>query len=213
MKYISFDNYYKQSEYNRFILSAYNNNVKYEEFISIRTPFAWWIKVDDENLPKFLDYDETKDTKWLVSKIKARYPNEEVILKRRDNDPKQDIRKFIENDVLEKARTEKFVCVFYFQGNKIRDYSVGFKDKIYILGLKGAYRIGVCFNPYIQDIVEPSTIILIEKDGDYRNVGEIEQRINYVWKPNIKLTHKTLESSYYYNGDIKLIHRPIIKLS
>ena len=61
MKYISFDNYYKQSDYNRFIMSAFNNGVPFKEYISIKPPYNWWLAIDDKDVPKFLDYDETKD--------------------------------------------------------------------------------------------------------------------------------------------------------
>lgn len=212
MKYISFDNYYKQTEYNRFLLGAFNNDIKFREFVSIRPPYNFWLEIDDKNVPKFLDYDETKDTKYFVSKVIPRYPNEEFILRRKDNDPKTDIRRFIENDVLAKATKEDFVCVFIFQGMKIKDYSREIDSKLYILGMKGAYRVGVCFNPYIQNIVNPSDIILAVDDKDFRGPGEIEQRINYLWKPQFKLTHKTLESSYFYRGEYYMINRPIIKI-
>ena len=213
MRYISFDNYYKQSDYNRFILSAFNNGINFREFISIKPPYNWWIEIDDKDIPKFLDYDETKDTRWFVSKIIPRYPNEEFLLRRKDNDPKTDIKRFIENDVLEMATREDFVCVFIFQGNKIRDYSTQIDDKLYILGQKGNYKVGVSFNPFIQNIINPADIILTIDDGDYRNSGEIEQRINYLWKPQLKLYNKTLESSYCYKGNYFPIHRPIIKIS
>lgn len=213
MKYISFDNYYKQSDYNNFIMSAFNNGVQFKEYISIKPPYNWWLAINDENVPKFLDYDETKDTRFFVSKITPRYPNEEFILRRKDNDPKTDIRRFIENDVLAMATKEKFVGVFIFQGTKIREYSTQIDAKLYILGQKGMYKVGVCFNPYIQNVVDPADMILTINDGDWRGQGEIEQRINYLWKPQLKLSNKTIESSYFYKGEYNMIHRPLIKLS
>lgn len=213
MKYISFDNYYSKSEYNRFLISAFNNSVNVQEYISIKPPYNWWLAIDDKDVPKFLDYDETKDTRYFVSKIVPRYPNEEFILRRKDNDPKSDVRRFIENDVLSMATKEKFVCVFVFQGTKIRDYSKEIDSKLYILGQKGMYKVGVCFNPYIQNVVIPSDIILTVEDNDWRGQGEIEQRINYLWKPQLKLSNKTMESSYFYKGEYNMIQRPIMKIS
>ena len=81
------------------------------------------------------------------------------------------------------------------------------------MGQKGNYKVGVSFNPFIQNIINPADIILIIDDGDYRNAGEIEQRINYLWKPQLKLYNKTLESSYFYKGNYFPIHKPIIRMS
>lgn len=213
MKFISFDEYYTRTQYNSFLMSAANNNVKFTEFIKIRPPFNFVLRIDDKDIPKFLDYELEKENRWLVSKMIARYPNEEFQLRRKDNDPKQEITRFVENDVLSLARVKPFVCVFYFSGNNLLEWSDLIQDKIYILGLKGGFKIAVTFNKLILNVIEHNTIILIEEDGDFRGVGEIEQRVNYLWKPKEKITHKTLESMYYDKGKFYPIQRPLFKIT
>ena len=213
MIYISFDKFYSNKEYNKFVLGAFNNGIKFTEFISIRPPYYWWVRIKESDLPNFLDYEKTHDTRYLCSKIIPRYSSEEFNLSRKDNTPKQEFKSFIENDVLKIARKQDFICVFFFQGLRIKDYSEKINSKVWVLGLKGDYRIGICFDSNILKYIDKSNIILIEDSGDYRQVGELEARINYVWKPDLKLTHKTMESSYFLKGEYKMIDYPIIKIS
>ena len=216
MKYITFDPYYSKSKFNSFLMSAFNNSVELKVMCSIRPPYYFYLQVNDSDVPRFLNYEElkTSDLKYLNNILIPRYPNEEFILRRKDNDGKMSFERFISNDVLLQAKTEKFVMFFKFQGNKLKDYSRNLPNtKFYLLGTKAGYKIGVCFNPLARVVVDPTEIIFIEETGDYRNPGELESRFNYSWKPNLKLENKTFESSYYLNGTINLINKPVITLS
>ena len=216
MKYITFDPYYTKTQFNSFLMSAFNNNIDAKVMCSIRPPYNFYLKINDQDVPKFLDYDELKTTelRFLNNILIPRYPNEEFILRRKENDPKTSFERFISNDVLMKAKTEKFVMFFKFQGNKLKDYSKELPNtKFYLLGTKAGYKIGVTFNPLSKAIIEGSDIIFVEETGDYRNPGELEARFNYSWKPLEKLENKTFESSFCLNGQINLINKPLITLS
>lgn len=216
MKYITFDPYYPKSSFNSFLLSAFNNFVDYKVMCLIKPPYYFYLQINDKDTPKFLDYDElkTSELRYLNNIMIPRYPNEEFILRRKDNDPKIAFERFISNDVLLQAKTEKFVMFFKYQGQRIKDYSKALpKSKFYILGTKAGYKIGVSFDINSKIIVNPSDIILTEETGDYRQPGELEARFNYAWKQTEKLDNKTFESSYYLNGEVSLINKPIISLS
>lgn len=212
---ITFDDYYNAEQYNQFIDAAKFNKVKFDEYVLAQSPYYHCVEINDKNVPSFLKYTIMKTQRYfaMCSKIVPRYPEEAVMLKRRTSDGTQAIAKFIENDVLREARSQKFVCAFKFTAKKILDYSIDFSDKLYILGMKNGYKIGVCFNPYIQNIVPISDMFVITSCDYVREVGMFEMLINNNWAPKFKLTHKTLISAYCEGGKIFQIPRPIITFS
>ena len=107
-----------------------------------------------------------------------------------------------------------FFIFFKFQATKLKEYSrILPNDKFYFLGVKGGYRIGLTFSPYAKSIINPSDIIFVEESGQYRGPGELEAQFNYLWKPNLKLEKKTLDSSYILNGNFNQITRPLLFLN
>lgn len=212
---ITFDDFYNADDYNKFIEAAKFNKVKFSEYVLAQPPYYHCIEIDDKNAPSFLKYTNLKTQRYfaMCSKIVPRYPEEVSMLKRRTSDGNQAISKFIENDVLREARNQKFVCAFKFTAKKILDYSIGFPDKLFILGMKNGYKIGVCFNSYIQNVVPQSDMFVVTSNDYVREVGMFEMLINNNWAPKFKLTHKTLVSAYCENGKIFQISRPIITFS
>lgn len=215
MKVFTFDEHYDAFEYNQFILNAKTNNIPFTEYILAHPPFYHCIEVNDNDLPKFLRYDTIKTQRYyaLCSKIVPRYPEEAARLKRLLADGNRNITKFIENDVLKQAKNQQYTCVFKFTAKKIVELSLDIPSKIYLLGLKAGYRIGVCFNPFIQNLIPTSDIIVSEYKENLQNVGELEMMINNNYQPKKKLTHKTLVSAFAKDGKFFQIERPIIKFA
>lgn len=200
--YITFDNYYTIEEYIEFIQAAKNNNVVFKEFISIRQPYLWYVQV--ETPPQFVNYDVAdKDIeKWLVSKLDARYPNEEYLLQRRVGSNKQ-IEKYISPDPLKQARTEPYFLIFKSGGiPQLMELSKEIPEaKLWDLGDYRGYKYVLTFNKYFKGHI-PLDKILLEKTNpkDFSNPGEIEQYINYKILIKEKMINKTIELPFVKNG-------------
>jgi hypothetical protein len=201
--YITFDNYYSEEKYNEFIQASKNNNIQVQEYISIRPPYFWYLKVDQT--PQFLNFETLpkKDEKWLVSKLQARYPNEEYILQRRIGSNIA-FEKYISNSVLVKTRTEPYFIIFKAGGKaEVQELSTKIPDvKIWDLGKIRGYHYLVSFNKYHKNFLL-STQIVIEKTkpNEFKNPGEVEQFLNYNIFVKYKLENKTIEVPYFENGN------------
>lgn len=199
--FVTFDNYYEIDEYNEFIQAAKNNNIQFTEYISIRAPYNWYVKVD--TLPQFVNYEVStpKDDKWLVSKMLARYPNEEYLLQRRIGN--NVIEKYISPEPLIRARTAQYWMIFKSGGHtELMKISENIEsEKLYVLGKARGYFLILTFNKYFQSFIHKN-FILLEKEttGQYGNPGEIEQALNYKILVKEKLENKTMELPYYQGG-------------
>jgi len=213
--YVAFDDYYDVNAYNRFLSAAKNNNVEYDEFLSIKSPFNRSLLISKDDLPNFLNYDilTKSDENWLISLVKATRPNEAYKLYRR---PGQDVSywDYILPIPLQKMHEKDYIMVF--KGWDISDLNMiskGVKDsKIYKWGTakKKGYGIYVCFNPYIKGMVNSSRVLLeynkegTAKDGKVPNKpGYIEYDLNHKVLVIEKLMDKRLDLEYHLNGKIK----------
>ena len=79
MNFYTIDPYYPNSFYNECKESLKNNNVDFQEFINIKSPFEWYFRLDKE--PIIVNYDKSSDSssRWMVNIIKPLRPNEEYI--------------------------------------------------------------------------------------------------------------------------------------
>ena len=211
-KYFTLDSYYGIKDYNRFISSAKNNNIEFEEFINIKPPHNRYIMVDDEDVPKFIDYDlaSKPDTRWLIAAVKPTQPNELYYLERREG---QDISYFnyILPQEFKNMHNEDYICIFKgWDSTEINNWSKLVQGvKIYKWGeaiVKG-YKIYVCFNPYISGII-PSSRKLLEYDNNLKLSkksvpkiqGMIEYELNHFVLIQEKLINKTYLLEYHLNG-------------
>ena len=218
MIYINFDSYYSVKDYNSFLTAAKNNDIEFEEFVSIKAPFLRSIGINDyKDLPSFLNYDilPSSDRKWLVSTLKATRPNEAFVLKRREGKDNQYF-EYIIPEGLKLLPKKKYIMVFrsYDKGD-IREISKKLgSSKIYKLGKAKGYTIYYTYNPYIRGIVLKKNQ-LVEFGKEARNssaiksgptipkeLGIIEHYINYNVLVNEKLLNKTVKSEFWSNGII-----------
>ncbi len=208
--YITFDSYYSVDKYNQFLSAAKNNSINYLEYICVRTPYEWYIAIDNKDLPNFLNYDEISATneKYLVSVLKPRDSSGRVSLLRRETDSPLKIEKFVSPNALKLARTKESVTVFRgFSKTRIIELSrVLGKDKnsiIYSLGDSKKGEIFFTFNPYIRSIISQNNIILeVNSKSDYNKVGEIESFINYNYLRVEKLTYKSHLLDMWVGGKV-----------
>lgn len=205
--YLTFDPYYDVAKYNEFITAAKNNYITFVEYISVITPFNWYIEVDINDVPRFLNYDliNTGIERYLVNRMRPRYPNEAVKLLRRQTDNPKDFEKFITPAPLIQAKDESYVCFFSLM-NKELGVSVSKQlgnTPIWRLGSKTLRKgfVYMTFNPYIKGLI-PSTSILMEKTskGELNKPGELEQQLNYKVLVTEKIDGKGMELEYFQDG-------------
>ena len=217
MIYITFDTYYGVNEYNSFINSAKNNGVVLTEWINIRPPYKWYIGLNSKlDLPKFVDYEiaNSNDEKWLVKKIDPLVSKDDYLLIRRENDSETNFTKFVNNDYLTDAYTNKKLILFRFKNREelLRiSKSVEMQDsKIYILGTYRTWNLAVCTNPYILSHIATDWVVYKAlTDADFNKVGEIEAYINYYILRTVKIDKKHFNTKYVMNG----IYTPVIQSS
>ena len=217
MIYITFDTYYGVNEYNSFINSAKNNGVVLTEWINIRPPYKWYIGLNSKlDLPKFVDYEiaNSNDEKWLVKKIDPLVSKDDYLLIRRENDSETNFTKFVNNDYLTDAYTNKKLILFRFKNREelLRiSKSVEMQDsKIYILGTYRTWNLAVCTNPYILSHIATDWVVYKAlAESDFSKVGEIEAYINYYILRTVKIDKKHFNTKYVMNG----IYTPVIQSS
>lgn len=209
--YITFDPFYSVDQYNDFIKNAKKNDMKVEEYISIKPPHYWYVKVNKSQLPFFLRYKEaTADTtRWLVEKLKPLYPNEEIILKRRPTDSLTDYEKFVSPKIFKKVRTASYACLFRYKNNEeLMKITKEMPFKIYVLGKYRTWNLALCFNKYIRNYVFSSWVLIEKtKDNQFSKPGEFEQHLNYKILVSEKFDNKTIEYPFFKDGVLHPLKR------
>lgn len=205
--YLTFDPYYDIANYNEFIAAAKNNYIEYAEFISIMPPHNWYIQVDIENVPRFLNYDlgTSSVERYLVNRMQPRYQNEAVKLLRRESDTPKDFERFVTPAPLIQAKDEAYVCFFSLM-NKEAGLALSKElgnTKIWRLGAKTQRKgyVYMTFNPYVKGLI-PASSILMEKTskGELNKAGELEQQLNYKVLVTEKIEGKGMELEYFQDG-------------
>ncbi|MDD2505498.1 MAG: hypothetical protein PHF21_04450 [Bacilli bacterium] len=202
--FITFDPYYSVKDYSDFIENSKKLGYKLEEYISLKTPYNWYIKVNKDQLPIFLKYDIASDStqRFLVEKIKPLYPNEEYMLTRRSTDAKSEFERFVSPKIFQKIKSASYCCLFRY---KNKDDLIKITKKlptiIYDLGNYKTWNLALCFNKYIRNYIFSSWVLLEKKnESDFSKPGEFEYLLNYKILVDTKFNNKTIEYSYFKDG-------------
>lgn len=215
MKYITFDPYYGVDEFNKFLESAKNNNVKYTKYISIRPPYDWYIKVQDKDIPKWVDYKEATndEIRYLISMIIPVYPSDEWFLYRREAKAKKDFESYISPKIFKDLKTAKFGMIFRYSNlNELLTISKDLNITIWIIGKtqEKGWNLAFTFNPYVKGLI-PLTHVLLEKTNaiQYQNPGEFEQVFNYKILVKEKLENKSFYQQMVKSGKYIPVNREV----
>lgn len=204
--YITFDPYYEADEYNDFLTAASNNGIDYKEFISVKSPYMWYIQLDMDDAPRFINYDllSSSAEKFIVNKMLPRDPSEAYKLLRRNTDNQKDIERFVSPKPLVDAKKEEYVCFFKaFNKNELLNLSreLGHTKIWKLAKTKHKGTIYMTFNPYIKGLI-PSDNIFFEKTskGQFNKLGQLEYELNHKHLVTEKLDGKGMELEFYQNG-------------
>lgn len=209
--FITIDPYYNYEFYRECKEALKNNGVSFNEYVSIKAPHYWYFEIDDSNKPVFINYDtaEASTVRWLVNVVKPIETRDEVELLRRHNDntPKELLR-YIENEPLREARHADYACFFTVSDRQdLIDISKLIPEKIWYLGnYCNKYRLCLCCNKYIENLVDSTKIILRKSDVDSNEIGRLESELNYkIFQGRDRLVKYT-KTQYALNGKF---HRPV----
>ena len=200
--FYTLDNYYGVKFYNDTREALKNNQIKFKEFIEIKSPYNWYIKLDDNLKPIMVNYDEKQKYRFLVQKVKALRTNEEYLLQRREDDAGTNIKKYIFNDAFRDS--EEYGIFFHIKSkDELLKISKEFPGKIHYLGkyYDNKYRVCICNNIMIKNYINPGQILL-EKTPEMKEPGKFEAEFNYrVLKLNDYIVKYT-ETIYAINGSL-----------
>ena len=203
--YITLDPFYTVTEYNRFLESLKNNGVKYSQWISTRAPYNWYLKIDDDDYPRFIDFEVLNKAheRYLVSVIVPQRSQDNYLLLRRDTDnpTKQD--KFILNDAWKRAHKAKHLIIFRYESQEqLANLSKKYGIRIYVMG-RHRWRMAMAYSQYLEgEITKEMTLFSKSKKQlrEFRNPGDIEAEFNYRILRTSKIENKTLKTTYWENG-------------
>ena len=208
MFFITFDEYYGVEQYNSFINSAKNNDVEYTEWVNIRPPYNWYLRVDSKDIPKFVDFDTATSSqeRFMVKKTDPLKPSDEYYLMRREGNGTTNLNKFLRNDMWDYiSEKQNFIL---FRGRSVEQLmsisrNPEMKDtKIFILGTYRGWKLAVTDNKFIEGFLEMNQILHTEYDSKrlVNESYELEAYINYYILRTDKISKKNLETTYVMNG-------------
>jgi hypothetical protein len=208
MFYVSFDEYYGVEQYNSFLNSAKNNGVEFTEWLNIRPPHNWYVRVNPKDLPKFVDFQIANEgqERFMVKKMDPINSSDEYNLMRRESDSPANVGKFLVNDMWEYLAKKRNMVMFK---NRAREYLMEvsrkpeMKDtKIFLLGKYRTWDIAVTDNKYIEGFIEQGQILHSEYDSERleQMPYEVEAYINYYILRTDKISRKHLKTPYIMNG-------------
>lgn len=200
--FYTLDPYYNTKFYNEAKEALKNNNIKFSEFLDIKTPYNWYYKLEDGTKPIMVNYDEKEKSRFFIRKVQALRPNEEYILQRRTDDSGSNITKYIYNDAFKDVVD---YGIFFNIKNKeeLLRISKEYPGKIYYLGkyYDNKFKVCLCNNKMIKNYIEPSQILL-EKTPEMKEPGRFEADFNYLVLKLKDYIVKYTETIYALNGTI-----------
>ncbi len=206
--FVTIDPYYSIEFYNETKEALKNNRVHPEEYISMKTPFNWYLDVPRE--PIMVNYDvlSKPDSKFLVKKVKALRPNEEYkIYRRNDGIGQKAILKYTENTPLREARKSDYAVFFNARSKEqITTISKEFPGKIWYMGryFSNKYKVMLCTNKMILNHISPDEILLEKRGEEFKEPGRFEAEFNFKILRQYDYLEKYTETPYFKDGSFNL---------
>lgn len=179
MKYVTIDPYYDLDFYNETLDALRNNKVRFSEYISIKNPFLWYFEVEDDNIPKFINFDfcPKPEEKFLISKVYPCIPSDEVPLFRRHKG--NNIWPYVFNDCFQAV--DNYCCLFNLKSKEQGTELSKSLGRIYYLGkyYSNKYRLCLTTNPNIRNFVPSEDILSEIKDPSPLELLRMEADFNF----------------------------------
>lgn len=200
MKYVTIDPYYDLNFYNETLNALRNNNVKFTECISIKNPYNWYLGVDDNDLPKFINYDvaSKSEEKFLIAKTRPCKPSDDVLLYRRHKG--NTIAPYIFNDAF--SSIGDYMCLFNLRNKEQGQELSKNIGRIYYLGkyYSNKYRLCLSTNPNVKNFVPLEDILMELDDAETKEILRLECDFNTKILFGKEKIQKFSITPYFENG-------------
>jgi len=199
--FITLDEYYPVHNYNEALEAMKNNGITPKEFISIKPPYNWYIEVPYK--PILINYDELPESseRWIINKVQALRPNEEYLLRRRDDSTGANaMLKYTENEPLRESRLSEYSVFFDVRSKEqLLQITKEIPIKIWYFGKykNNKIRLCLCSNKMILNYLNPEQIILEKNTNE---PGRFEAELNFKIFRGMDMLQKYTETEYYLNG-------------
>jgi len=194
------DPFYDVNQYNESLQALINNNIKYEEFILMKTPFNFYLRLEDKRLPTMINYEMINRSRWnyIVTKVKPLVPKD-ILKLYRFNKSLNSMKDYVNNDAFSEALKSKRTIIFNYKNREQLLSLSKTYGKIYVLGkyVNNKYRLAMCFNPEIKNVIMPNELLLDIKE---QKLGELELKINNTILKNKEKIIKYSMTPYFENG-------------
>lgn len=210
--YITIDPYYDTRFYHQCCSALKNNGVPYKLFVSTRPPYNWYFKISDDNAPKFINYESLNkaEQKYLVSCTKPSLPTDMIKLYRRKVGNWND-QYFMCNAYNDCLNTD---CVVFKLGSRDELMEISDSFKVYFLGKYRQFRIFLCNNKLVQNLVPQENILFKSENTTVNDLKNMEMEVNYkyLFPYDLKL-EKYLTMPYYEKRELHMVTNGLVDRS
>lgn len=207
MFYVTFDPYYGQREYTKFLNSARNNGVVFSEWINVRPPYNWYVKINVQDMPKFVDFDvaKTQQETYMIKVIAPLVAQDELPLKRRDSDTSTNFERFVVNDMWKEVNEAQSLLFFKYKTKEqlmaITKMPEMKDTKVYLSGKVREWYTAITTNQFVRGLIPQGDFLYsITNNAIFEQPGELEYFLNAKIIRTDKLHKKNTRTDYYMNG-------------
>jgi len=201
---ITIDEYYDIPLYIEALQALRNNRIEYKEYISTKSPFNWYIDMDQN--PVMINYDvlPNNQQKFLLNKVEPATPTEKYIYERKEQfDGVKALKHYSMNKPLEIAEKSDYACFFAARNRvQLQELSKNL-GTIYYFGkyYGNKYRIALCTNKMIKNFVNVDEILVTKTSS----VTQMELDLNFkIFRLNDRL-RKFTEQPTFKNGKLQAV--------
>lgn len=197
---ITIDEYYDVNFYKQCIEALKNNGTEFKEFISIKSPFKWYLELPSD--PIMLNYDKLpkQNERFLINKVIPTTPNSEYLLTRRDDTGTSSLIRYTENEPFKECRLNNSGVFFHVKNKEeLVRISKEFPGKLWFLGKYYSNKFNVCltYNNMIKNYIMKENILL---ENTEKEPGRFEADFNYFVLKLKDMIIKYDETPYAFKG-------------
>lgn len=196
--YYTIDPYYDVDFYNQTLEALKNNNIEYSQFLSMKAPYYWYLKLNEA--PFAINYDEISKSqiRFLVSAVKPVTENERYLLIRRTSDAgAKNIDKFVNSEPYKDVTN--FSCFFSLKSREEAiSLSKDYPGKIWYFGkyYNNKYMLFFASDQLVVGFLDSAQILASGPESP----GFLESHINWkVFVGNDNIV-KFSQTPYFQSG-------------
>lgn len=198
---ITIDEYYDIEFYKQCIEALKNNGTPFKEYISIKSPFKWYLDLPSD--PVMLNFDKLpkQSERFLVNKVIPLTSASEYLYSRRDDTGAGSFYRYTENEPFRECRVNGSGVFFHVKNkDELLRISKEFPGKIWFLGRYFSNKFNVCltYNNMIKNFIPKESILL---ENTSKEPGRFEADFNFLVLKMKDMIIKYDVTPYALNGN------------